>query len=307
MDDLKIVEGIRSFNRYYTNLLGLLDNKILDLPYSLSEARIIFELYDHEKCTLKDLNGMLGMDYGYLSRIIKKFVECGLCTKTPDENDKRVNYIALTEKGNDLYMSLSKRSNEQIRSLIGHLSQEESLDLWGHMESIIKMIEDNSEPVIHIRHEIKPGDIGYLIKMHGEHYYETCGYDHTFEGYVCHTFEEFLENYSPEKDRMWLAESGGRIVGSIAIVSRSESRGQLRWFLIDPKYRGMGLGKNLLETALEYSKVFGFESIFLETTQDQEKAVGMYKAKGFKKIRETPVELWGGKIVEETYELILKL
>ena len=156
---------------------------------------------------------------------------------------------------------------------------------------------------ITFRSELKPGDVGQLIKMHGWIYAKECGYNHMFEAYVCKTFYDFFQNYSPEKDRLWFAESDGEMVGAIAVVGHTAARAQLRWFILHPDYRGMGLGSRLLKEALQYCKDRGYCNLFLETTQDQKTAIQMYQKAGFTKTAEHENHAWGKELVELTFEM----
>jgi ribosomal protein S18 acetylase RimI-like enzyme len=169
------------------------------------------------------------------------------------------------------------------------------------MISIDKPLPQNIE----IRHNLAPGDVGYLIHMHGWIYEKECGYNYQFEGYVCKTFYDFLENYDTEKDRIWLAQTNREILGSIAIVGHSNTRAQLRWFIIHPDFRGIGLGSKLVNEALKYCKDKGYKHVFLETTSDQKTAIGMYIKRGFKKSVEHKNNIWSRELIEQTYELHL--
>jgi ribosomal protein S18 acetylase RimI-like enzyme len=169
------------------------------------------------------------------------------------------------------------------------------------MISIDKPLRKN----ITIRHNLAPGDVGYLIHMHGWIYEKECGYNHQFEGYVCKTFYDFLENYSIEKDRIWFAEANGEIVGSIAIVGHSTVKAQLRWFIIHPDFRGIGLGTKLISEALKYCREKRYNHVFLETTSDQTTAINMYMKEGFRKSVEHKTKIWGKELNEQTYELYL--
>ncbi len=158
---------------------------------------------------------------------------------------------------------------------------------------------------ISIRNYLKPGDVGYLIYLHGWIYAKECGYNHNFEGYVCKTFYDFFENYSSDKDRIWFAEIKGKIIGAIAILGHSAIKAQLRWFIIHPDYRGRGVGRKLFDEAMCYCRKMNFKKIFLATTQDQKTAVNMYINEGFKKVSQTENEAWGKPLTEEIYELLL--
>ena len=150
---------------------------------------------------------------------------------------------------------------------------------------------------------MRPGDIGKLISLHGWIYQQECGYDHSFEGYVCKTFYEFLENYHPSKDRVWFLESGGQMAGAIAVVGHSKTRAQLRWFILHPKYRGFGLGSRLMKEAIAYCREKGYKDIFLLTTLDQHTAIRMYEKAGFQKTTEHETYMWGKNLTELTFEL----
>jgi N-acetylglutamate synthase-like GNAT family acetyltransferase len=156
-----------------------------------------------------------------------------------------------------------------------------------------------------IRHHIKPGDIGYLTHLHGILYAKEYGYDQTFEAYVADVLAEFVRSFSPDKDRIWLAEINGRIIGSLAIVGHSKLDAQLRWFLVHPDYRGLGIGKELLKGALQFSTEHKYKTIFLWTTSELTEAGHLYTRFGFIKTEEKTHEIWGKLITEEKYDLYL--
>lgn len=158
---------------------------------------------------------------------------------------------------------------------------------------------------IQIRHVLQLGDLGYLTYLHAKIYKDECGYDLEFEGYVCKTFYDFTERYEPKRDRFFLAEADGKIVGSIAILGHSDTEAQLRWFLLMPEYRGIGLGKELFRLAMEYCQEMKFNHVWLLTTSDQEKATAIYQQKGFQETEATPVKMWGREMVEKKLELFL--
>lgn len=156
---------------------------------------------------------------------------------------------------------------------------------------------------ITIRESLNAGDLGYLTYLHAKIYKNECQYDLEFEGYVCKTFYDFTQRYSPERDRIFLAEQDGIIVGSIAILGHSDTEAQLRWFLIEPRLRGIGLGQMLFKRAMAFCEVKGYRKIWLLTTSDQEKATAIYEKEGFKLIREDPQTIWGRVLLERMYEL----
>ncbi|MDF2521686.1 MAG: MarR family transcriptional regulator [Clostridia bacterium] len=166
-------------------------------------------------------------------------------------------------------------------------------------------ISQSKAAAIKIRTEFKPGDAGSIIQLHGWIYEKECGYNQVFEAYVCKTFFDFLLKYNPEKDRVWIAEDKEQAIGAIAIVGHSTERAQLRWFILHPEYRDFGLGKKLLYDAIQYCRDKGYKQVFLDTTEEQTKAIAMYTKAGFVKVAEHENKTWGKELFEETYELNL--
>jgi DNA-binding MarR family transcriptional regulator/ribosomal protein S18 acetylase RimI-like enzyme len=301
------VRTIRKFNRYYTNILGLLDQHILESGLSLSEVRALHEIDKTQNCTSKMLSDILCINAGYLSRILKRFENMGLLEKEPSTSDGRVIYLKLTKKGKEKINILNKSSDEQIANMIKTLSDTHKERLVQNMTSIETILTDGKEiknTDISIRTEIKAGDAGYITFLHGLIYKEEYNYSPSFEAYVAESFFKFLLNYNPQKDRLWCAEHNGQIIGCIGIVGHEE-KAQLRWFLIDPLYRGIGLGKKLLTSALEFAKERGYKSIYLDTSNDLEKAMGLYKKFGFKKVSEKPNNSWREGLVEIEFAMDL--
>lgn len=161
-------------------------------------------------------------------------------------------------------------------------------------------------PNVEIRIGLRPGDAGSIIHLHGWIYAKECGYNNVFEAYVCKTFFDFLLDYNPEKDGVWLVEADKEVVGAIAIVGHSDVRAQLRWFILHPDFRDRGLGKTLLSDSLRFCREKGYKQVFLETTEEQKKAIAMYMKAGFKKVAEHENDTWGKTLYEETYEMDLK-
>jgi DNA-binding MarR family transcriptional regulator/GNAT superfamily N-acetyltransferase len=303
-----IIQTIRKFNRFYTNTLGLLNQHMLDSEFSLAEARILYDLGHTENCTAKKLIEGLRLDPGYLSRIIKRFEKLGLLYRVQSQEDGRSYYLYLTDKGKDMLAQLDARSNAQIHQMMSSLSEKDHLRVAESMKTIENTLAGKSrdqEKDIRIRYDLRPGDVGNLIQLHGWIYAEECGYNHVFEAYVCKTFFDFLLNYSPQKDRIWVAEADGQMIGAIAVVGHTTTRAQLRWFILHPDYRNRGLGKTLLGESILFCKEKGYQQIFLETTEEQKKAIAMYRKAGFKKVAAHENNTWGKALFEETYELNL--
>lgn len=301
-----IIPIIRRFNRYYTKVLGLLDKHLLDSEFSLSEVRVLYEIGQSKECKASMLIEQLGLDPGYLSRMLKRFEKLGLTYRVQSKEDGRASFLYLTDLGEETLTHLNELSDEQISNMIIELPEQSRLSIARSMTTIQNKLSGNSEErTIEVRTELRPGDVGALIHLHGWVYAKECGYNHIFEGYVCKTFYDVLQTYNPDKDRFWLAETDNEIVGSIAVIGHPGNRAQIRWFILHPDCRGMGIGKKLIHEAIAYCKEKGYSNVFLETTEDQKTAITMYTKQGFVKTKEQENEAWGVLHIEQTYELKL--
>ncbi|WP_145142195.1 helix-turn-helix domain-containing GNAT family N-acetyltransferase [Paenibacillus sp. Y412MC10] len=302
------VTTIRKFNRFYTNVLGLLNQDILKSDYSLSEARVLHEIQKTEKCSSKNLAETLSMDAGYLSRIIKKLQEDELVDKKPSSEDGRSYFLYCTEKGEEKMAELNALSEEQIYDMVKSLSNEDRTKIVQNMTSLEHILTGRKNlklEDINIRTKVKPGDASYITYMHARIYSEEYNYNTpVFEGYVAQSFHDFLLNYDSNKYKLWIAEHNHEIVGSIAILDHGE-RAQLRWFLLHPDYRGIGLGKHLFNGAIDYCKQKKFKKVFLDTTNDLDQAISMYTKAGFVKVGETENNSWRPDLTELEFELDL--
>jgi DNA-binding MarR family transcriptional regulator/GNAT superfamily N-acetyltransferase len=304
------IKQIRYFNRFYTSHLGILNHHVLESAYSLAEVRVLYEIGEHGAIMAQELTELLGMDKGYLSRILKLFKKDGVIISAPSKTDARAYNLRLTDTGLDLLQLLQEKSDEQIENFIAKLNPDEGGMLVNSMRTIEDLLSANynnrvlSQHVAY-REGLQPGDIGYLIYLHGVLYAKESGYSQEFDGYVVKTFYEFLEHYSADKDRIWLATYNDQIVGSVAILGRPDEEAQLRWFLVHPVFRGTGIGRHLLETALAYCREKKFKRVYLLTTDVQQKAISMYKKAGFCPTTSVEVNQWGKILHEERYDLEL--
>ncbi|WP_210487140.1 bifunctional helix-turn-helix transcriptional regulator/GNAT family N-acetyltransferase [Rufibacter aurantiacus] len=304
------IAQIRGFNRFYTAHLGLLNEHILNGPYSLAEARILYEIGQRQPVTAQELTTLLGLDKGYLSKIIKMFSNDGVISRTPSKEDSRVFHITLSEDGSKLLRELQGKSDSQIEKILEKLSSDEADMLVNSMRTVENLLSaDYSNQVLSrqvaYREGLKPGDVGYLIYLHGVLYARESGYSQEFEGYVVKTFYEFLEHYDIQKDKIWLATYNQQIIGCIAILSKPQNEAQLRWFLVHPVFRDTGVGKHLLSAALTHCREQQFSNVYLLTTDVQKKAIAMYKKAGFLPTASIQMEQWGKTLHEERYDLNL--
>ncbi|WP_088014102.1 helix-turn-helix domain-containing GNAT family N-acetyltransferase [Gottfriedia acidiceleris] len=299
------VEKIRKFNRHYANVLGKIDQEIYNHPFPLTEARIITEINEKNGCTATDIIEKLGIDRGYLSRIIQRFDDENIITKIQSPEDKRQYTLHLTNKGNEIYNKLVNDANIGVESMIQSLSPTEVKELVKSMETIesIFSLNEISIPDITIR-PFKPGDVGYIAYIHGKIYSTTYQFGRVFEYYVMKGLSEFLLNHNGGE--LWVAEVNGEIVGSIAITKANESVAQLRWFVLDEKYQGLGIGKKLIETTLDFCKENQYGHVFLWTVSILETARYLYKKYNFTLTEEKPNFEWTGtELIEERWDLVL--
>ncbi|MFW9877449.1 MAG: GNAT family N-acetyltransferase, partial [Candidatus Thorarchaeota archaeon] len=279
--NLDRIGKIRSFNRFYTNLLGLLDKTLLKSQYSLTEVRIMFELNRLSSETASKLVKLLNLDPAYLSRILSSFEEKKLIKKKRSSKDMRKQLLSLTSEGKKLISNLQEKANEQIKALLGSLSEEEQNQLVNAMRTIKRILKGETEKskFYSIRSH-RPGDIGYITYRHGVIYANEYQLDETFEAYVAKYMARFIENYDPTKDKLWIVESETDIIGSIAIVKINDKTAQIRWLLVEPYMRNKGIGTKLMHEALNFCKNRGYQKVILGTFSDLLGARRLYEKNG---------------------------
>ena len=307
INDLVLARQIRHFNRRYTNLLGLLDRHLLGSSQSLTEVRILFEIKNAQDCSPSDLKQVLQIDKGYLSRLILKLEKLGFLNRTVSEKDKRRQILRLSAKGKAFVEEMAKRSDQQILGIVQTLSADQKEKLSDYIARIeTLLIEREPDPSkIQVRHCLRSGDIGKIISMHGKLYSEEFGYGLSFESSVAKTFFEFVQSYDPHADRIWILEYSGEIIGTIAVAAKGQNA-LLRWFLLDPSFRGLGLGKKLLTEAIDYCREKGYQEVLLGTAGDLLSALALYKKFGFEIIAQSENHEWRDHVTEIEMRLKLK-
>ncbi|MFX1324153.1 MAG: GNAT family N-acetyltransferase [Promethearchaeota archaeon] len=297
---------IRSFNRFYTNLLGLLDKTLLKSDYSLTEVRIMFEIERLSPVTASELVRLLNLDSAYLSRILNGFEGKGLILKEKSIIDMRKHNLSLTSKGQEVISKLQEKANAQIENLLKGINNEDQFRLVSAMKTIKKVLKGESEkPEFYSFRPHRNGDVGYIIYRHGVIYAIENQLDETFEAYVAKYMAEFLENYDSNKEHLWVVEKDSKIIGSIAIVKVDDKTAQLRWFLVEPHERNKGIGTKLMEEALGFCKSKGYDKVILGTISELEAARRMYIKNGFQLVNSETHSIWGRDLTEEQWELIL--
>lgn len=297
------ISEIRSFNRFYTKILGLLNHGFLNSSFSLTEARILLEISRMDRCTAYELGNRLSVDRSYMSRILKRFERDGLIYREKSEHDKRIHFISLTGKGTAEMEKLDGASDEQVSSMLRSLTDEEVSRILEAMHLIrLKLSDEVSHAVIR---EFRDDDMDYVLNRHKTLYAEEYGLSPLFAGNVEKMIPGFFQHCDRSCECMWIAEADGKPVGSIAIVDAGQSTAQLRYFLLEPAARGMGLGKRLIDCALEFAKNVGYQHVFLETISALKTARGIYRNRGFRmtEVHENPE--WGKGTLEERWDIDL--
>ena len=297
---------IRSFNRFYTNLLGLLDKTLLKSQYSFTEVRTLFEINRLAPITASDLVKLINLDPAYLSRILSGFEGKNLIRKEKSRTDRRKQHLSLTLEGQEVISKLQEKANKQIEKLLENLSQDEQNRLVSAMGTIERTLksEPESTEFYSIRSH-KSGDMGYIIYRHGVIYAIENQLDETFEAYVAKYIAEFIEDYDSNKEHFWVVEKDADIVGSIAIVKVDDKVAQLRWFLVEPFARNKGIGTKLINEALSFCRNKGYQKIVLGTISELKAARRIYIKNGFQLIESKTHRIWGRDLTEENWELIL--
>jgi len=300
------VESVRRFNRFYTKRIGVLGERLLQSPFSLTEARVLYELAHHERTTATELGGELGLDAGYLSRVLAAFKKRGLIARKPSETDGRQSVIWLTEKGRKAFAELNARSRNEIEAALNGLSpadQNRLIEAMGVIEGLLGAEPEHSVPYIIRPHQ--PGDMGWVTHRHGVLYNEEYGWDEQFEALVAEITAKFIRDYDPKQERCWIAERGGAVVGSVFLVKKSKTVAQLRLLLVEPNARGMGIGKRLVNECVRFARQTGYKKITLWTNSVLDAARSIYERAGFQLIHEEPHNSFGHGLVGQNWELKL--
>lgn len=304
--ELDLVERIRRFNRFYTNLLGLLNNKILKSNFSLVEARVLFQLGEMTDATASDLVKILNLDPGYLSRTLRSLEQAHCIEKTKSTRDTRKQLLRLSSKGRHALADLVTMSNKQIKTLIARIPEREQTRLVTAMNTIQQSLGDQpAAPTIFTFRDQRPGDIGTIINRHAVLYGDAYGFDETFELYVAKGLAQFMENRDPERERLWIVEADHEVVASVGLVQAEPQTAQLRWLLVEPRFRKQGLGKKIVEETIHFSREKEYRKIILWTVDILGPARHLYANAGFRVVDKNSHHIWGMDLTEECWEMEL--
>jgi len=299
------VAAVREFNRFYTNVLGWLREGLLDTPYSLTEARVIFELARAETTEVTALRAALDIDAGYLSRILARFEADGMVTRQRLGTDKRRQVIGLTPPGRSAFGMLDARATGQIAAMLRRHTPAEQRRLAAAMASIRQIVGGPAGAPQFTLRAPEPGDLGWVVQAHGALYAREYGWDATFEALVARIVADYAAGHDPARERVWIAEAGGRPAGCIFCVRQDESTAQLRLLLVEPWARGAGLGERLVGECVAFARAAGYAQMMLWTNDVLAAARRIYERAGFVLAGQEPHHSFGHDLMGQDWRLSL--
>ena len=301
------IEAVRHFNRFYTKQIGVLNEGLLESPFSLAEARIIYELASREQATATEIGNELDLDAGYLSRTLRDFEKKKLIARKPSEKDARQSVLSLTARGKKEFESLNRLSRNQIEEILNDLSPAEQNNLLAAMQTIENLLgkQPKDEKFSYILRPPEAGDLGWVVQSNGALYAREYGWDAHYEALVAQIVGDFVKNFDPKKERCWIAEKDGENVGAVFLVRKSEKIAKLRLLIVDPKVRGLGIGKRLVDECTRFARQAGYKKITLWTNSVLLAARSIYEKAGYELVKSEEHHSFGHDLVGETWELKL--
>jgi len=297
------VAAVRRFNRFYTKTIGVLGAHYYDSPFSVTEARVLYELAHRDGVTAAELGADLGLDAGYLSRILRRFAHDKLITRATSTADGRRSHLSLTKRGRAAFAAMNDRSSAEIRSMLSPATGAESarlVDAMGAIETILNRATTERAPVV-----LRPpthGDLGWVVHRHGALYAAEYGLDVRFEALVARIVADFAEHGDPARDRCWIAEQNGAIVGSVFLMQKSKTVAKLRLLYVEPHARGQGIGHQLVKECVNTARALGYRKMTLWTQSSLDAARRIYQQMGFKRVSTERHAMFGAPQTAETWE-----
>ena len=300
------IQLVRRFNRFYTRRIGLLREGLLDTPFSLTQARVLFEIAHQPGTRSANLASELGLDPAYLSRLLASFERRKLVAREQSRDDRRVNHVRLTAKGRAAFARLDALSRKQSSDLLANLKAAEQQRLTDSMAAIQELLDPaaKAEPAVTLRIH-RAGDIGWVVARHGEIYTEEYGWDNTFEGLVAEIAGKFLTHFDPERERCWIAEFDGQRAGCVFLVKHTATVAKLRLLLVEPSARGHSIGARLVDACIAFARETGYRKLTLWTQNNLHAARHIYQRAGFQLVEEGKHQAFGVDLVQQVWDLKL--
>jgi len=301
----KQVKAIRAFNRFYTRKIGVLDG-MASSPFSLAEARVLYELANHRQPTATDIRKELGLDAGYMSRMLHDFERRKFVTRERSKTDERQRFLSLTSKGRSAFAPLDARSNRDVAAMLEDLSLTERKQLVDSVQTVRRLLGDIAEakPSYLLRPH-QPGDMGWIVHRQAILYADEYGWDGTYEALAAEIVAQFIKNYDPKRERAWVAEKDGERVGAVFVAKGSDQIVRLRLLHVERQARGLGIGKRLVEECIRFARQAGYQKMTLWTQSILHAARHIYKKAGFQVVHEEKHHSFGKDLTAETWELNL--
>jgi len=300
-------QSVRHFNRFYTRQIGVLQEHLLESPFSLTEVRVLYELAHREKANASQLCRELGLDAGYLSRIVHGFGKRGLIEKKASAEDGRQIVLRMTAAGRKVFATLNLQSSQQVETMLGGLAEADRGWLVESMRRIEQLLTPSKAQLPpYILRPPQAGDLGWVVHRHGVLYSREYGYDERFEALVAEIVAEYVHKLDLKRERCWIAERNGEPVGTIFLVRKTDSIAKLRLLLVEPSARGLGIGQRLVDECVRFAQQAGYRKIILWTQSELKAARAIYQSAGFRLVEEKPHQSWGRTdLVAEVWELKL--
>lgn len=308
MDDTALAEqvaAVRRFSRFYTREIGVLQEGLLQSPFSLAEGRVIYELAQRETTTARALAAELRLDPGYLSRILKRFAARKLIARQPDAADARQRPITLTEAGRAAFAALDRRSAAEVGDMLAKLSGAARARLVAALAEAETLLggRPEAEPKVpYLLRPPAPGDIGWIVHRQGLNYAREYQWDEAFEALVAEIVAAFVRNFDAKRERCWVAEREGAVVGSVFVVRESDDVAKLRLLYVEAEARGLGIGRRLVDECLRFARFAGYRRITLWTNDILVSARRIYEAAGFRLVDQQPHHSFGHDLIGQNWE-----
>jgi DNA-binding MarR family transcriptional regulator/GNAT superfamily N-acetyltransferase len=296
------VDAVRRFNRFYTSQIGLLRDGMVDTRFSLTEARVIYEIGRTTEATATTVASALGLDHGYLSRLLQGLSKAGLITRKTSPHDRRQMLLALSAKGRAAFDKLDRGSHELVAAMLARVPAARQPHLIGAMRTIETALDPDTarSPTILLRPH-RTGDMGYVLESHARLYAEERGWGAPFERLIAEIVHTFLRDYDPARERCWIAEMDGAPVGCVFVVKGDEHTAKLRLLLVEPQARGIGLARRLVEECIRFAREAGYRRLTLWTQSILTEARALYESRGFRLVHQEPHCSFGYDLIGETW------
>jgi DNA-binding MarR family transcriptional regulator/N-acetylglutamate synthase-like GNAT family acetyltransferase len=300
------IEAVRRFSRFYTRRIGVLEETLLRSPFTLPEGRLVYEIANRDRPTAQELCRDLGLDPGYVSRLLQGLEKRGCVARRRSAADRRQTELTLTAKGQKLWSAMNERSRQDVANLLAELPAARQDRLVKALETVEKLLDEPPEKRVPFTlRPHQPGDLGWIIRRQTQLYASEYGWDGTFEAMLAEISAKFIRKFDPKSDNCWIAERNGEIAGSVFLVRAGKTTGQLRMLYVEPSARGLGIGHSLVAACIEDARAKGYRKLMLWTNDILVSARKIYIAAGFRLIREEKHESFGKKLVGQFWSLDL--